>query len=137
MRFFVSAFKWTMLVSGLLTCTMFVGLVSPGYSLASNFGETTAIPSPALEIIIRNWSALIGLVGIMLIYGALVPNVRRFALIIAGTSKIIFIALILTYGRQYMTANAGTAVIADSFMVLVYLVYLLVPDPEQRTGELE
>ena len=123
MSFFVSNFKWIMLVSGLLTCTMFLGLVSPQVSLQSNFGES--IGGPLSEIIVRNWSALIGLMGIMLIYGAFVEPVRRFALVIAGVSKVLFIALVLIYGKQYMSFGAGTAVIADSIMIVLYIAYLL------------
>ena len=123
-------FKWIMLVSGLLTCTMFLGLVSPRSSLESNFGQT--LDGPVAEIIVRNWSALIGLVGIMLIYGAFVEPVRRFALAIAGASKLIFIGLILIYGRQFLGFNAGVAVVADSVMVALYAAYLLMSRPSLR-----
>jgi hypothetical protein len=123
MRFFLSNFKWVMLVSGLLTCTMFLGLFSPQASLKSNFGET--MQGPAADIIVRNWSALIGLMGIMLIYGAFNMPVRRFTLVIAGISKIIFIALVLSSSQSYSGLGAGTAVIADSIMVVLYIVYLL------------
>ncbi len=124
MSFFVSNFKWLMLISGLLTCSMFLGLFAPQSSLLSNFGEAMA-GTAANEIIIRNWSALIGLIGIMLVYGAFVEPVRKFALIIAGMSKAIFITLVLCYGKQYMSFGAGTAVIADSIMIVLYLAYLI------------
>ena len=123
MRFFVDNFKWLMLISGLLTCTMFLGLFSPSTSVQSNFGE--AMPGPPSEIIVRNWGALIGLVGIMLIYGAFVEPVRRFALVIAGLSKAIFITLVLLYGKQYLGFGAGTAVVADTIMIVLYAAYLL------------
>lgn len=124
MNIFTRNFKWIMLISGLLTCTMFMGLISPGSSLNSNFGETMD-PRPVSNIIVRNWSALIGLIGIMLIYGAFVPAVRRFTLVIAGISKIIFISLVLSLGKQYLSFGAGTAVIADSIMIVLYAAYLL------------
>ena len=123
MSFFVSNFKWLMLISGLLTCSMFLGLFSPQSSLQSNFGET--MQGPVSEIIVRNWSALIGLMGIMLIYGAFVEPVRKFALVIAGLSKTIFITLVLCYGKQFMSFGVGTAVIADSIMIVLYITYLL------------
>lgn len=128
MRFFVSNFKWIMLVSGLLTCTMLLGLVAPQSSLESNFGET--IQGPLAEIIVRNWSALIGLMGIMLIYGAFAEPVRKFALVIAGTSKAVFIGLVLCCGKQYMGFGAGTAVIADLIMIVLYIAYLLLARSE-------
>ncbi|MBK8304206.1 MAG: hypothetical protein IPK98_12665 [Chloracidobacterium sp.] len=123
MNFFVSNFKWLMLISGLLTCSMFLGLFAPQSSLLSNFGETMT-GSAANEIIVRNWGALIGLMGVMLVYGAFVEPVRKFALVIAGMSKTIFITLVLCYGKQYMSFGAGTAVIADAIMIVLYIAYL-------------
>ena len=123
MRFYVLNFKWIMLISGLLTCSMFSGLFFPEASLLSNFGEYLTPNSE--NIIVRNWSALIGLMGIMLIYGAFQPSVRNFVLVIAGISKIIFITLVLTLGKQYMSFGAGTAVVVDSIMLLFFILYLI------------
>jgi len=122
MKYFVINFKWVMLLSGLLTCTMFIGLISPQSLTMSNFG--TSMEGPLAEIIVRNWSALIGLMGLMLIYGAFVPAVRRYSLVIAGTSKIVFIALVLLWGKSFLSFGAGTAIIADSFMIVLYAAYL-------------
>ena len=127
MRFFVSNFKWVMLIAGLLTCTMFMGLISPEASVKSNFGDE--LEGSAFEIIVRNWAALIGLMGIMLIYGAFVPAVRRFALVMAGISKIIFIILVLSSGESYLKFGAGIAVMIDSVMIVLFVVYLLVSRP--------
>lgn len=112
-----------MFISGLLTFTMLQALISPQASLISNFGQT--IDVPLAEIIVRNWGALIGLVGIMLIYGAFMKSVRRFVLVIAGSSKIIFILLVLSSNESYMGFGAGTAVIVDAVMVVLYITYLL------------
>lgn len=112
-----------MLVSSVLTCTMIIGLFSPETLLKSNFGEV--IKDNVSNIIIRNWAALITLIGIMLSYGAFVPAVRRVALIIAGASKIIFIMLILSFGKQFMNFGIGTAVIVDAVMVVLYGAYFL------------
>ncbi len=123
MRLFLSGFKWIMLVSGLLTCTMFLGLFSPASSLNTTFGET--VTGPVAEVVVRNWSALIGLSGVMLVYGALVETVRRFVLVITGTSKLIFITLVFTCAPQFLKFGAGTAVVLDSLMVLLFLAYLV------------
>jgi hypothetical protein len=130
MRFFTTNFKWVMLVAGLLTCSMLIGLVSPDFSLKSNFGET--LEGQSFEIIVRNWAALIGIMGIMLIYGAFVPSVRRFALVTAGLSKLIFITLILSMGTDYLEFGAGTAVIADSIMIVLFATYLVFSRPSVR-----
>lgn len=123
MNLFNKSFKWIMLVSGLLTCTMFQGLFFPQTLLESNFGE--GLQGPLAEIIVRNWSALIGLVGCLLIYGAFVESARGVVLVLAGASKTAFIALVLIYGKQYLGFGIGTAIILDSFWVALYLVYLL------------
>jgi hypothetical protein len=130
MRFFLSNFKWVILVSGLLTCTMFLALFSPQASLKSNFAER--IEGPVEEIIVRNWGALIGMIGIMLIYGAFNTSVRKFVLVIAGITKIIFISLVLSSGIKYSGLGAGTAIIADSVMVVLYATYLLLSRSDKR-----
>lgn len=61
----------------------------------------------------------------MLIYGAFAPTVRRFTLVIAGISKIVFIFLIIRFGIPYLEFDIGTAVIVDALMVVFYAVYLL------------
>ena len=123
MNFYVANFKWVMLIAGILTCTMFLGLFSPQSSLKSNFGDN--LEGPIANIIVRNWAALIGLMGIMLIYGAFNPSVRRFTLVITGISKIIFIVLVLTLGEAFLGFGVKTAVIVDSIMVILFILYLL------------
>lgn len=123
MRVFIANFKWIMFICGLLTCTMLVGLFSPESSLQSNFGE--ALVTGTENLVVRGWSALIGLMGVMLIYGAFKPAVRNYSLIIAGINKIIFIGLILIFGRQYMPFGLGTAIVVDTIMILLFTAYLL------------
>ena len=123
MRVFIANFKWIMLICGLLTCTMLLGVFSPESSLQSNFGE--ALVTGPENLVVRGWSALIGLMGIMLIYGAFKPAVRNYSLIIAGINKIIFIGLILIFGRQYIPFGLGTAIVVDTIMILLFAVYLL------------
>jgi len=120
---FVSNFKWIMLICGLLTCSMFLGLFSPESSLESNFGE--GLVTGPENVVVRGWSALIGLMGIMLIYGAFNTAIRKFSLVLVGTSKIIFIGIILIYGRQYLEFGLGTAVVVDAIMILFFALYLI------------
>lgn len=115
--------KWVMLVAGLLTCTMFYALLAPQAALQSTFGET--LPGPVAEIVVRNWGGLIGIVGLLLIYGAFNPASRSMVLLVAGASKVIFISLILIYGSKYLGHQAGVAVVVDSVMVLLFAGYLI------------
>jgi hypothetical protein len=114
--------KWGMLVSGLLTCTMLHAVLAPQRALRSAFGETAE--GAAVEIVTRNWGALIVLVGAMLIYGAFRPAVRPLVLVVAGVSKLTFIALVLAQGSRYLGGQAGIAVAVDTVMVLLFALYL-------------
>ena len=122
MRWFAANVKWIMILSGVLTCTMFYAAVAPEAALKSTFGES--LTGPLAEIIVRNWGALIGLIGVLLIWAAYVPPSRAIALTIAGISKLVFIGLILSLGSQFMGQQAGIAVITDAVMVVLYALCL-------------
>ena len=115
--------KWVMLVSGLLTCTMFYALIAPDASLRSSFGQS--IDGPVAQIVVRNWGALIGLMGLLLIYGAFWEPVRRISLVVAGASKVVFITLVLSLGQEFLRYQVGVSVIVDSVMVVLFVTYLV------------
>jgi len=71
-----------MTISGVLTLTMVYALIAPEAALRSTFGES--LDGSVADVVVRNWGALIGLVGAMLIYGARRPAVRGLTLVIAG-----------------------------------------------------
>jgi hypothetical protein len=115
--------KWVMLIAGLLTCTMFYAVVAPEAVLRSNFGQS--IEGPVAQIVVRNWGALIGLMGVLLICGALREQVRTVALLVAGVSKAIFIALVLSLGQPFLQFQVGISVAVDTVMVLLFAAYLI------------
>lgn len=123
MNWLIAKMKWIMLVSGALTCTMVYAAVAPQASLRSTFGES--LEGPVAEIVVRNWGALIVLVGAMLIYGAFHAPVRPLVLTVAGLSKIIFIGLVLAHGPRYLGEQAGVAIAIDLIMVLLFTGYLI------------
>jgi hypothetical protein len=122
MNWIVANMKWIMIVSGVLTCTMIYAAVAPQAALRSTFGET--LEGPLAEIIVRNWGALIALVGAMLIYGAFNPGSRPLILTVAGLSKLVFIGLIFTYGMQFLGQQAGIAITIDLVIVALFACYL-------------
>jgi hypothetical protein len=122
MNWILASIKWIMVVSGVLTATMMYAAIAPEAALQSTFGET--LNEPLAKIIVRNWGALIALVGGMLIYGAFRPDVRSLVLIVAGLSKVVFITLVLSQGRRYLSQQAGTAIVIDSVMVALFAWYL-------------
>ena len=99
MNIIAQKIQWIMVISGILTCTMLYAAIAPESALMLTFGES--IRGPLAEIIVRNWGALITLVGATLIYGAFQPQYRSLILVIAAVSKAIFIGLVLTIGPQY------------------------------------
>jgi len=115
--------KWIMLVCGVLTLTMIQGAFAPHRALNAAFG--TALEGPLAEIIVRNWAALIALVGAVLVYGAFNPPNRKLALVLACVSKLTFVALVLTYGREFLGHQAGVFVAADLVMVALFAAYLV------------
>jgi hypothetical protein len=115
-------FAGVMVVSGLLKLTMLYAAVSPVAAAQSFFGET---PEGAMaSIVVPNLGVLIGLMGALLIYGAFHAPSRKLALVVAGASKIAFIALILMQGDRYLN-GLQTAIIVDSVMVVLFAAYLV------------
>lgn len=114
--------KWIMLVSGLLTCTMVYAAIDPQGALRNTFGAT--LEGPLADIVVRNWGALITLVGALLIYGAYRPASRALVLTIAVVSKLIFITLVLVYGQAYL-GKAGVAVVFDLLVVALFVIHLM------------
>jgi hypothetical protein len=114
--------RWIMLVAGALTCTMIYAAIAPQAALRSTFGE--ALEGPLAEIVVRNWGVLITLVGAMLLYGAYHPPVRPLVLAVAGTSKVVFIGLVLAHGGRYL-GHAGMAIAVDVVLVALFAAYLL------------
>lgn len=131
MQFINTHFKWLMLMSGVLTASMFYGLVAPQALLASTFGATFA--DPLALMVTRSWSALVGLMGLVLIYGALVAEHRRFAALLAATSKAVFVGLLLIYGQTYWP-QAVAAMALDTLVVALTLLYLVASRQARPAG---
>lgn len=123
MKLLRQSFKWVMLICGLLTCTMFYAVVAPQWAMQSNFGQN--LEGPLAELIVRNWGALIGLMGVLLIYGALHEQARTIALLVAGTSKVIFIGLVFSVGQPFLRFQAGISAGVDTIMVVLFAAYLI------------
>jgi hypothetical protein len=51
--------------------------------------------------------------------------VRPLALTVAGASKAVFIALVLSHGGRFLGYQAGIAVFVDALWVMVFASYLL------------
>ncbi len=118
MAWIVANINRLMTVSGVLTLTMIHALFAPEAALQSNFGES--LSGPVASIVVRNWGALIALVGGMLVYGAGKPAVRPLVVTVAASSKIVFIALVLSQGARSLSQQVGIAVVIDAIWVVVF-----------------
>ena len=123
--------KWVMLASGILTATMFYGLFAPQAALESMFG--VSFEGVLQDIVIRSWSALIGLMGIVLISGFFSENIRRYSFAIAAFSKLVFVILVLSYGQQFL-AVVWPAITIDVLVIMVASIYLLTPVSGTKSG---
>ena len=123
MHWITANIRGVMLVSGVLTSTMLYAAIAPQEALRSTFGDV--LPGPHAEIVVRNWGALIALVGAMLLHGAFHAPVRKMALTVAGISKLTFIGLVLAHGGQFLGHQAGVAVVIDLVMVALFAGYLI------------
>ena len=130
MKWLVAHIKWIMLVSGILTTTMLYTAIAPDAAMRSNFGQS--LEGPLAELIVRNWGLLVGLVGLMLIYGAIVPPARRLVLSVAALSKGAFVLMLLTVGRDYLDQTIRIAVVVDGLETLLFSAYLLTTRHAER-----
>lgn len=122
MDFILRNFKWLMLFSGVLTSTMFYGLFAPQAALSSMFGSS--FQGELESVIIRSWSALVGLIGVMLIYGAFNERCRVFAASIAALSKLIFVSLLFIYGQAFIN-KVALAIVLDLLVLSCTLMFLV------------
>ena len=115
--------RWILIVSGLLTSTMFYAAFAPQSALVSMFG--TSLDGPVAEIVVRNWGALAGTIGLMLIWSAFDSPVRRLVLAVAIEMKLIYLALIGIYGQAFISTATAVSVGVDIVMVIVFGVCLV------------
>ena len=122
MNFIIKNMKWAMLVSGILTATMFYGMFAPQEVLESMFGYSFG--GSLEEIIIRSWSALVGLIGVMLIYGFVSEKNRVFSISIAAISEVVFVSLVLLHGQEFLD-KTELAIIMDIVVIILSGIYLV------------
>jgi hypothetical protein len=131
MNFIIKNIKWVMLISGGLTFTMFYGLFAPQAALESMFGASF---NGTLEnIVIRSWSALVGLIGAILIYGFFSQKNRVFSISVAAFSKVVFVSLVLLYGQEFLE-KAAPAIAMDCVVIVLSGVYLFAARMQRPTA---
>ncbi|HET9766620.1 MAG TPA: hypothetical protein VFS60_07225 [Thermoanaerobaculia bacterium] len=114
--------KWIMLVAGIFTLGMLYAAFCPEAALRTLFGES--LEGPVANMVVRNWGALISLVGALIVYGAYRPARRRFILVVSGISKIVFVALVIGGGTQFLGHLIAVAALVDIVVLLLFAAYL-------------
>ncbi|MBL6804979.1 MAG: hypothetical protein ISQ56_06585 [Pseudomonadales bacterium] len=105
-----------MLVTGVMTALVGLGLLAPAQVQQAMFGAPS--DNPLALLLTRGWSGLVGLMGILVIIGARRPALRNFCLNVSGGSKAMFIAMVLIWGQAFVPELAG-ALFIDALVVLV------------------
>ncbi|MDP3366719.1 MAG: hypothetical protein Q8S49_11920, partial [Pseudomonas sp.] len=95
---------------------------APQEALQSMFGAS--FDGQLQSLVVRSWSALVGLMGVLLIYGALSPKHRVLCAVIAALSKAIFVSLLLIHGQDYLS-KAAPAIALDLLVITFTLLFLL------------
>ena len=121
MTWIVDHIKGLMLLAGALTSTLLLAAISPQAALQATVGDT--VQGPLAERVVRSWGVLVALVGAMQLYGAYHPAQRPLVLVVAGVSKLVFVALVLAQGSRYL-GSAGPALAVDALWVVVFAAYL-------------
>lgn len=122
MNFIIEKTKWVMLISGLLTFTMFYGVFAPQAALELMFG--VSFNGELENIVIRSWSALVGIMGAILIYSFISAKSRSYSITIAAFSKFVFVMLLVLYGQEFISVMMS-AIVMDCFVIITSCVYLL------------
>jgi hypothetical protein len=124
--------KGIMLLSGALTCTMLYTALAPQAALTSQFGSS--LQGPVADVVVRSWGVLIAMVGGMLLYGAYHPAQRTLVLVVAGSSKLVFVGLVLAQGYALLQHQAAFAVAVDSVFVLLYASYFFARPSQMKVA---
>ena len=103
-------------VAGALTCSMVAATFFPQAALRAQFGQ--ALEGPVADVVVRSWGALIALIGASLVYGAYHQGARRLALMLAISSKVLFVSLVFSHGSRFLSEQVIVAVAFDVAMVL-------------------
>jgi len=123
MTWIVAKIKWIMLLSGLLSCAALWVAIEPKEALDYLFDKT--LKGALADVIVRDWSVLLTLVGAMLIYGAFQVQHRIPILVIACVSKLTFLGLMLGYGRDYLEEHVVWAFAAEVVMVGLFITFMI------------
>ena len=122
MNILIDNMQWVLLACGVLTTTMIQAVFFPNSTMRAYFGEPAA--TPAAEMLMRTWGALVTIAGVFLVYAAFTPAIRPAALLSVGAGKLAFIVLMASQPGRFLKGQGLIAVIIDSLMLALFAAYL-------------
>lgn len=110
-----------LLVTGIITCSLVVGVFAPGVVLRYCFFEDR--PSATQTLMVQHWFLVVALIGSLIVYAAFDPAVRTVVLTAAVVEKFSIGALVaVSRARNWRLAFIASV---DAVMGLLYVSYLL------------
>jgi hypothetical protein len=112
-----------LVVTGALTAAASLGgFLWPRSLFQLFFGA--AASGEATTLVTRHWGWLGFLIGALMVYAAFAPGLRVPVVVVAALEKTVFAGLVFS-GPFRKSGLARWAAAGDSFMVLIYVLYLL------------
>jgi len=110
-----------LVVTGVITATMLAQFFAPSWMVRRTFGEP--LSGTGTTLMARHWGLLLFCVGMLLVYSAFNPPIRKPTLVLATVEKAVLVACVfgtsLRHNRVVSLMAAG-----DAVMALIYVVYL-------------
>ena len=110
-----------LVVTGILTATMLALFFAPSWMVRHTFGDP--LSSEGTIVMARHWGLLLFCVGMLLVYSAFNPPIRRPTVILATVEKAAFVACVFGTSLRHNRLLSLMAV-GDAVMALIYVVYL-------------
>lgn len=110
-----------LIITGLLTASMIVQFLAPLWTFRLTYGETlSGAPNTGLA---RHWGLLLFCVGVLLVYSAFHPELRKPSVVLASVEKAGFVAGVFGTSLRHRRIPSLMAA-GDAAMTLIYVLYL-------------
>jgi hypothetical protein len=110
-----------LIVTGAATATTLALVFAPSWMFRHIYGEP--LPGDALRGMTRHWGLLLFCVGMLLIYSAYHPAIRKPTMVLASVEKAGFFASVFGTSLRHKRIPSLMA-IGDATMALLYILYL-------------
>lgn len=110
-----------LIITGVLTATMLAQSLAPSWMFRHTYGDT--LSGPASTGLARHWGLLLFCVGMLLIYSAFHPALRKPTVVLASVEKAGFVACVFGTSLRH-SRIASLMATGDAAMTLVYVLYL-------------